>query len=156
MHGAAVWQHPDGAAWLGYHITADANWNVHRARVRGVVAARPLDLTVRRSASGLWGMNGYALAGSQQATDLDLGFTPAALLFTLRQLSRQTAADETPLTTLQLDIDGPRLDLVGRRLLRPADRRWQLIGADGSPRDVVLDQWGILADYGPWLRQPAG
>ena len=85
VHGATVWAHDRKPAWLSYHMTSDQAWNVQAARLRGIVGGAPVDLSIRRRADGLWGMNGRGLPGSESADDLELCVTPACRLFTLRR-----------------------------------------------------------------------
>ena len=153
VHGATVWAHDRKPAWLSYHMTSDQAWNVQAARLRGIVGGAPVDLSIRRRADGLWGMNGRGLPGSETADDLELCVTPACRLFTLRRVMGQPGA-VVDLQTVSLHRENWGLQPMARTLRRVDATHWRLIGADGQDQTMKVDQYGFATECDEiWFRE---
>lgn len=86
LSGTAVFLHEGQPACLTYAVDADARWQTREGRVRGWAGRRQVELRIVRRGSG-WTLNGLAVAGVDDAIDLDLAFTPATNLLPVRRLA---------------------------------------------------------------------
>lgn len=143
-------------AWLSYHMISDQDWNVQAARLRGIVAGKTVDLSIRRRFDGLWGMNGRGLPDSEAAADLELSITPACRLFTLRRAMTR-AETEVDLQTVRLHKTHWGLEPVTRKLRRMDPDHWQLTGPSGTALPMTVDEYGFPVDCDDiWCRQVIG
>jgi len=87
LDGAAVFRHDDGRiAQLHYRVRCDAHWHTQWGTVRGWVGSEAVDISITRSARGVWTFNDEAVPDLGHCLDLDLAFTPATNLVALRRL----------------------------------------------------------------------
>ena len=98
-------------ARLDYNVACDASWRTRWGRVRGWIGPRALDLYIARTAPGAWTMNGDEALPSMDCVDLDLGFTPATNLISLRRLDLPVGQRATTFTAW-LDEGTARLEVV--------------------------------------------
>jgi hypothetical protein len=75
-----------GPASLHYRVNCDSGWTVNEATVRGFAGTMAVDLTIDRSQSGAWQLNGKEQHLSAAILDLDLAFTPATNILPLRRM----------------------------------------------------------------------
>lgn len=79
-------------AAIAYHVVCDSNWLVRRARVRGFRDILDVSADIEHLETGVWTINGSAVAGIDDCQDLDLGFTPATNLIPIRRLALAVGA----------------------------------------------------------------
>jgi uncharacterized protein len=111
LDGTAVFVKDGTPARLDYTVACDASWRTRWGRVRGWIGAGALDLHIARTAPGSWTLNGDEVLSSTDCVDLDLGFTPATNLITMRRLELPVG-EETTTFTAWLDEGGPTLEVV--------------------------------------------
>jgi len=78
----------DGAnRWeLGYTVTCTLDWTTTSAVVTGHSERGAIEAQVMRSPTGGWALNGAPVPAVAGCTDVDLAFTPATNLLSLRRL----------------------------------------------------------------------
>jgi hypothetical protein len=72
---------------IGYAIDADAQWRARSAHVFGTCGTELVDAFIAPAPGGAWTVNGARQEATHGCIDLDLAFTPAARLLTLRRLA---------------------------------------------------------------------
>ena len=72
---------------MDYEVLCDEAWITRRGAVRGWLGERGLELTIVRTAAGVWSLNDVLAAGLDECVDLDLGFTPATNALQLRRVA---------------------------------------------------------------------
>jgi hypothetical protein len=118
LDGVAVFIHEQTPARLAYSVTCDSRWRTRRGRVRGHLGSHRIELDISTS-DGVWSLNGAAVSEVSGCVDLDLGFTPATNLLSIRRLAlaRNQGAE----------VRAAWLD-VSARALRPLDQRYERRG----------------------------
>lgn len=86
LEGGAAFRTVAGPAHLAYTVWCDPLWHTRRAKVRGWLGERPVDLTILHQPGG-WVFAGQDLPALAACEDVDLGFTPATNLLPLRRLA---------------------------------------------------------------------
>jgi hypothetical protein len=87
LDGAAVFQHDGVPAHLAYQVRCDRAWRTREGRVQGWVGSRAVDVRIVHTDEGSWSLNDRVMPGLEACVDLDLGFTPATNLLSLRRLA---------------------------------------------------------------------
>ena len=119
LEGTAVFAKGGTPARLDYNVACDASWRTRWGRVRGWIGARAVDLYIARTAPGAWTLNGDEALPSMDCVDLDLGFTPATNLISLRRLDLPVGQRTTTFTAW-LDEGAARIELVEQVYRRQA------------------------------------
>jgi hypothetical protein len=86
LSGMAVF-HEGGPIALNYTVHSDPAWQTTDAHIRGWRDREAIDLRLRRKAGGTWTLNDVPCPAVLGCVDLDLSFTPATNLLTLRRLA---------------------------------------------------------------------
>jgi len=84
--GHAQFQDPQGDCDLHYSVVADSQWRTREAHIDGLGPFGPLSLHIVAS-PGQWRLNGERLAALDGSIDVDLAFTPATNLLSIRRLA---------------------------------------------------------------------
>jgi hypothetical protein len=90
--GHSQFQDEAGETDLHYSVQVSPTWRTERARVEGNGPTGPLTLDIAVSASGDWTLNTVALPEVRGCIDVDLNFTPATNLLSIRRLALATGA----------------------------------------------------------------
>ena len=85
LSGMAVFQE-GGPTALTYVIHADDDWITTEGHVSGWRGREPIDLRLERDGDGAWTLNDEPCPTVHGCIDLDLSFTPATNLLSLRRL----------------------------------------------------------------------
>jgi hypothetical protein len=141
LRGTAVYRHDGVSACLDYGLVCDGAWHSRQGRVRGWIGDRLLDITVKRTASGLWTLDGAAVTTPdlEACVDLDLGFTPATNTAQLRRLALgEGQGADAPVAWL--DVTTHQLQLLQQRYeRRPGGRYWYEAPAFGYADMLEVD-----------------
>jgi len=153
LRGTAVFRHDAGPAQLRYDVRADRDWHTREARVDGWVGARLVRLRVRRLAAG-WSVNGAPSTVAHDCVDVDLGFTPATNLLSLRRLALDVGRS-AEVRAAWLDIPSPTLDvLVQRYERRSVTTYWYEAPRFDYAALLDVDASGWVRDYpGLWAAE---
>jgi hypothetical protein len=84
--GHAQFQHPAGSVDLHYSVQTSPSWRTEQARVEGMGPQGPLQLHIQVRPDG-WSLNGRLVRALAGCIDIDLSFTPATNLLTVRRLT---------------------------------------------------------------------
>jgi hypothetical protein len=154
VEGAAVFRHHDGPARLAYAVSCDAAWHTREGRVDGWVGGAPVAIVVRRD-GGRWTLNGAPVAGLDDRTQLDFGFTPATNLFQLRRLALDVGqGGDAPVAWL--DVPAAALSPLDQRYERRApDAYWYDAPRFDYSATLVVRGDGFVCRYpGLWECEP--
>ena len=156
LDGTAVFLHEGVPARLGYQLVCDPSWRTRHGNVRGWVGARPVEITVMRTADGTWTVNDIAVPGLETYVDLDLGFTPATNVSQLRRvaLAEGEAAD---VTVAWLDVTAGTLAALPLRYeRRTAATYWSEAPSVDYAGLLEVTAAGFIRKYpGLWETEPA-
>jgi hypothetical protein len=118
LQGAAVFADAGRPAWLAYEVVCDSRWRTVQAHVHGYVGDRSIDVEIA-AAAGVWQLNGAVADAVAGCVDVDLGFTPATNLLSIRRLALAPGA--------AADVRAAWFD-VSTRGLQPLDQRYERRG----------------------------
>jgi uncharacterized protein len=118
LEGAAVFNDDARPALLAYEVDCDSRWRTTRARVRGHVGGFPIVADIA-SSDGAWRLDGAVVPGVGGCVDLDLGFTPATNLLSIRRLAL-TEGDAADVRAAWYD--------AGANGLQPIEQRYERRG----------------------------
>jgi hypothetical protein len=117
LDGTAVFREGGLPARLDYAVSGDSAWQTQHGQVRGWIGARSIEISVARTAAGVWTLNGVAVEGLAHCVDLDFGFTPATNLLQLRRLAlAEGQVVDAPVAWL--DVSTGVLDVLVQRYER--------------------------------------
>ena len=84
--GHAQFQDPAGPVDLHYSVQISPTWRTEQARVEGLGPQGPLELHIQVQPDG-WTLNGRLVPAVAACIDIDLNFTPATNLLSVRRLN---------------------------------------------------------------------
>lgn len=123
IEGTAVFRQGTIPAQLSYRVTCDLGWHTQEGHVQGWIGARSLDLAITRTRAAVWTMDGAVVPDLGNCIDLDLGFTPATNLISLRRLAlHEGQAVEVP--AAWLDVSAGTLGLLPQRYERRTEETY--------------------------------
>jgi uncharacterized protein len=150
LSGMAVFQE-DGPTALAYVVNADREWKTTDARVWGWHRRHAIELRVHRDDAGTWTMNGAAYPAVEGCMDLDLSFTPATNLLTLRRLSL-AVGECAEVRSAWLEWPEIRLTPLVQRYTRRSDTEYDyesdLPGGELFRSSLRVQPDGWVLDYG--------
>ena len=155
LDGVAVFRHDDAPACLAYHIACDDAWFTRHGAVHGWLGTRAIDLRVRRTADGVWTLNGEVMPHLDGYVDLDLGFTPATNLLQLRRLALEEGqATDAPVAWL--DVPAGTLEVLHQRYDRRSQRSyWYEAPRFDYAASLEVSPSGFTLQYpGLWQAEP--
>lgn len=154
LHGAASFVGEDGPVALAYDLRLGEDWSFLRGRVSGVVGDDPLRREIVREGAA-WTLDGRPQPDVTGLVELDLWFTPATNLPTMRRLSLAVGAPaEAPVAWLRPACDAlERLPQTYERL--DATRVAYTAPTVGYADVLVLDDACLVRLYpGLWEAVP--
>lgn len=153
LEGTAVFRDDAGPAQLAYAVQADPAWRTTRARVSGWIGDRSIDADIV-AADGAWRLNGAVAAAVAGCVDVDLGFTPATNLLSIRRLSLANGA-AAAVRAAWFDIATADLRPLEQRYERRGDTAyWYEAPAFGYAAALDVLPTGFVRHY-PRLWEPA-
>lgn len=117
LEGMAVFQ--DGRpCHFRYEVETGPDFATRRARVRGWLGEREIDLRIEAASGRRWRFDGRLVKEVEGCPDLDLGFTPATNTLAIRRLGLEVGARaEAPAAYLEFpDLTPKRLEQSYHRL----------------------------------------
>lgn len=142
---------------LGYSVACDPDWVTTGALVRGHSGRGAIEANVVRSGGGEWTLNGAEIPRVAGCTDVDLAFTPATNLLSLRRLSL-AVGQEAEVVAAWLSFPEFSLTPLRQRYRRTSRTTYDYAAPDlrfagiltVSPEGFVLDYAGLWrADLPP-------
>ena len=149
--GTAIFAAEAGPCHIGYAVDADDRWRTRSAHVFGTTGRASIDVHIAASTDRTWTVNGRIQPGATGAVDLDLGFTTAPRLFTLRRLAL-VDGQEAVVPVAHLDITDMQLTRVADSYLRLHERAFRFSStAGGLPTVLSVDEQLAVVRYpGRW------
>lgn len=137
-------------------VLCDPDWVTHSAVVAGWVGARDVDVTVTRSDSGRWDLNGTVRPELDGCVDVDLNFSPSTNLLPIRRLDLFIGCPTT-VRAAWLRFPTFELEPLEQVYTRVAERAYRYESSGGKfVADVTVDAQGLVLDYGTlWSREVA-
>jgi hypothetical protein len=86
LSGHARFRDEPGDVDLVYSVDLTSDWSTRTAHIQGTTAGRPLSMTITTDGHGGWSVNDAPVDEVFGSVDLDLGFTPATNLISVRRL----------------------------------------------------------------------
>ena len=87
LAGRARFRDDPGEVDLSYSVALTDSWATRQAVVEGVTASGPLSMTITSDGRGGWRVDDAPVGRVKGSVDLDLGFTPATNLISVRRLN---------------------------------------------------------------------
>ena len=151
LEGVAAFCERGAVVQLAYRVTCDALWRTLDAHIHGSLGSTPLDIGIRRSASGVWIMNGEALPGLHDCLDVDLGFSPSTNALQIRRVSLEIG-QRAEVPVAWVDVAERRLSRLEQRYERRSeDTYWYEAPRFGYADTIVVNPVGFPTLYpGLW------
>src|SRR5688572_30362172 len=86
ISGTAIFLTDRSAANLTYEVACGSDWSTRTATVSGWLGEKNISISLERSETGDWQLNGSRISGVSHLVDVDLGFTPATNTNAIRRL----------------------------------------------------------------------
>lgn len=134
--GTAIFAGDAGPCHLGYAVDADERWRTRSAHVFGTIGASLVDIRIAASTDRTWTLGSRAQPDAAGCIDLDLGFTTAPRLFTLRRLALHDG-QETVVPVASLDLSAMEVGRVTESYLRLHERAFRFSSTAGGPPTVL-------------------
>lgn len=134
--GTAIFASEAGPSHLGYAVDADERWRTRSAHVFGTIGASLIDLRIAASADRTWTVDGRVQPHAGGCVELDLGFTTAPRLFTLRRLALLDG-QEAVVPVAHLDMPAMELSHGAESFLRLHERAFRFSSTTGGPPTVL-------------------
>jgi uncharacterized protein len=117
LDGTAVFQHDGAPAHLAYGVRCDRAWRTREGFVHGWVGAQWVDVRIVRTAGGAWSIGDRGMPGVAGCIDVDLGFTPATNLLSIRRLD-MAEGRAIDVSVAWFDVTADTLELLPQRYER--------------------------------------
>ena len=147
LSGTAIFLFEQKPCLLSYEVNTDSNWKTCAASISGYVGKSIIALTIARTANQYWSINDIELQEAADCIDLDLGFTPATNLITIRRLSLAIGA-RSQAPAAWLDFPDLTLKQLEQHYCRLSHDRYEYTAPDAGYADVLeVDDYGAIARY---------
>lgn len=87
LSGRARFRDEPGQVDLQYNVLLTHTWSTREARIEGTTARGRVSMTITTDGAGGWRVNDAPVERVSGSVDLDLGFTPATNLISVRRLN---------------------------------------------------------------------
>ena len=157
LEGVAAFCEHASVVQLAYRVTCDALWRTIDAHVHGSLGSQPLDIGIRRAATGVWIMNGEALPGLHDCLDVDLGFSPSTNALHIRRISLEIG-QRAEVPVAWVDIFERRLNRLAQSYERRSEKTyWYEAPQFGYADTLVVNEVGFPTQYpGLWQAESGG
>ena len=123
LEGVAAFRDDGTVAQLAYRVTCDQYWRTLDAHIHGSLGSAEVDIGLRRSARGVWILNGEAGPDLPGCVDVDLGFTPATNALQIRRVALNVGhAADVPVAWL--DVATRQLSVLEQRYERRTETEY--------------------------------
>jgi uncharacterized protein len=110
LDGTAVFQDDGAPAHLAYRVWCDRAWRTREGFVHGWVGPQSVDVRIVRTTGGTWSIDDRVVPGVEGCVDVDLGFTPATNLLSIRRLDMaEGRAADVPVAWFDVTADSLEL-----------------------------------------------
>jgi hypothetical protein len=123
LEGVAAFRQNGAVGQIAYRVTCDEYWRTLDAHVHGSLGSTAVDVGVRRSARGVWILNGEAVPDLHECVDVDLGFTPSTNALQIRRIALEVGqAKDVPVAWL--DVAAQKLSVLRQRYERRTETEY--------------------------------
>jgi hypothetical protein len=152
LEGTAVFRQAGAPALLSYWLACDRAWRTRGGKIHGWIREQPVDLTIERTAEGVWTLNDVVVPGLERYVDLDFGFTPATNLPQLRRLAL-TEGQSAEAPVAWLDVSSGTLSVLPQRYERRSEAMyWYEAPSVGYADLLEVGPTGFIHSYpGLWV-----
>jgi uncharacterized protein len=123
LEGVAAFRDDDTVAQLAYRVTCDQYWRTLDAHVHGSLGSVEVDIGLRRSARGVWILNGEAGPDLPDCVDVDLGFTPATNVLQIRRVALRVGQSAN-VPAAWLDVSARQVSMLEQRYERRTESEY--------------------------------
>ena len=145
LTGTAIFADGGAPCRLDYQVFCDRQWRTHSGSVVGWCGGKEVRLEILALGQQRWQLNGAEVPEVHGCVDLDLGFTPATNLLSLRRLGLEVGG-EAPVRAAWLELPQFALAAFGAAVSTNLGRSLSLrICVGRVPRRTSGQQRGLRA-----------
>lgn len=131
LAGTAVFADEHGPSRLNYEVLCTEQWHTISGTVEGWINHQDVAIRIIADPSGRWLLNGVEFPEVAGCIDLDLGFTPATNLISIRRLGLETG-NQADIRVAWLGLPAPCLEPLDQLYRRISDARYYYESAGGE------------------------
>ena len=149
LAGAAHFREEAELVAITYAVSLTRDWTTQSAALRLMTNAgrRRIHISVNHDRD--WAVHGHSMPAVTGCTDLDLGFTPATNLISIRRLSLAIGAS-AEVTVAWFDFRKKTLEPLRQIYRRTSDREYAYESPDHSfSATLLVDDSGFVRRYPP-------
>ncbi len=147
LSGTAIFTYERSPCKLDYIVDCDSIWQTKSARVKGVIGAREVNLSITLSENRRWYLNGVNCPSVAGCTDIDLGFSPSTNLLPIRRLSL-AVGEEEEVRAAWLPFPSLKFELLPQLYRRERERMYRYESAGGRfVRVLEVNAAGFVTNY---------
>ncbi|MDB5103648.1 MAG: hypothetical protein JWP91_1337 [Fibrobacteres bacterium] len=155
LRGTAVFLEGAIPVRLDYKILCNSRWETQSAVVLGWMGDRKIKLYIGKTSDTGWHMDGRSAPLVQGCIDLDLAFSPATNLLSIRRLGLEIG-QEAEARSAWLTFPELELRPLGQRIRRLSGHRYAYEADIGFSTELVVDDDGFVVDYPPLWKEEKG
>jgi hypothetical protein len=149
LAGAAHFQDADELVAITYVVTLSSDWRTQAAALRVMTRAGRRRLHIRSGGAADWTVHGRPMPAVSGCLDLDLAFTPATNLISIRRLGLAVGA-AADVTAAWLDFRANTLTPLRQTYHRVSADQYAYSCPDlGFSATLLVDQHGFVRRYPP-------
>lgn len=153
LSGAAHFEDIDGLVAITYLVTLKSDWTTESAALRVMAAGRRRRVRVVADAGRNWQVQGQPMAAVSGCIDLDLAFTPATNLISIRRLALEVGAS-AEVTAAWFDFRANTLAPLRQIYRRISADRYAYTCPDIDFASTLrVDAIGFVRDYPPLWKE---
>jgi hypothetical protein len=152
IDGHARFVAPEGRVDLAYWVLVGPDWATRAAAIRGSTSAGPVSLEIEVN-RGSWSLNAAPMPAVAGCIDLDLGFTPATNLISIRRLDLRIGA-RGEIVAAWLPFPSYELQPLRQVYVRSTSHEYAYSCPDLQFHSTLtVDDRGFVRDYPPLWRE---
>ena len=149
LTGAAHFQDADELVAITYFVTLTADWKTRAAALRVMTRTGRRRLSIRSNGAGGWTVQGRPMPAVSDCVDLDLAFTPATNLISIRRLALAVGAS-ADVTAAWLDFRANTLQPLRQTYHRISASEYAYSCPDlRFNATLLVDEQGFVRHYPP-------
>lgn len=146
LAGTAVFSDEYGPSRLDYEVLCTEQWHTISGTVEGWISHKDVAIRIT-SGAGRWLLNGNEFPEVAGCIDLDLGFTPATNLISIRRLALETGV-QADINVAWLGLPEATLQLLPQIYRRTSDTTYHYESPDGAfIAELHTNEAGFVTTY---------
>ena len=156
LEGCAIFTEDDQSCCIQYEIRCGSDWRFERARVKGWIENRDIDLEIE-AGQGKWSVNREVVEELRDCIDLDLNFSPSTNTLPIRRL-KLDIGESALVSAAWLRFPSLKLERLDQTYTRTDERTYRYETADGKfKRELTVNEAGLVVIYpGLWEAELSG